>query len=368
MNKCVTILIFICLASLVSAQNNELLPVKFSEKTFDFYSVKEGAGNVSHTFHITNIGLEKARIISCETDQKWEKNIRLKWDKKNFSQFERAGIQVTLNPSGLRNHIQIALYCRLLYGTDTLHCKLMLKAYIQAIPTTREEKYNMQDGHLKFDNNTISLARMGRTEIKRDTLIFYNIWDSVMTFKAGKLPSSIRIEQLTSEVGPEEEGMLVFTFHAEAVNDWGSVLEKFTLITNDPLSHNRNGKKTFFVIAEIYDDFQLWSPEELQNAPHILTEEDEYHFGSCSSGDEVKHDFRITNTGKSPLVIHKIKTSCGCTTSKPEKERLEPGESTYIKAIFNTYNKKGAQAKEIYLITNDPDQPKTTLRIIGQIQ
>lgn len=364
----VTALLFFCLTVNIQAQNSPSQPVKFSEKSFDFYAVKEGGGNVSHTFYITNTAENEARIIHCGIDSQWKKNIRITWDKKPFGQYGRTGIHVTMNPKGLRNHIQIPVHCRVLSGKDTIKQKLLLKAYIQAIPTKIEDKYNMQEGHLKIENNTISFARMGRTETKRDTIMFYNVWDSVMTFKVGKLPESVKVEYLTPKVKPEKEGMMVISFHAEAVNDWGSVLEKFSIITNDPLSRNRNGRKNFFVLAEIYDDFRLWSSEQMENAPHILTEEEEYNFGNCTSGEEITHSFTVTNIGKSDLIIRKIKSSCGCTTSKLEKETIKPGESTFIKVTFNTYNKIGSQSKEIYVYTNDPQQPQTTLKITGHIK
>ena len=361
------VLVLCCLfATAVLAQNGDER-LKFSEKGHEFHNVKEGGGTVSHTFLITNLVEETACILRCEPDPQWN-NIRLEWDTARFQKHERIRLKATLNPIDMRGNFQIPFNCIIRIGKDSLITRLYLKGYVCPTPTTKEELYSLQEGHLKYIRNTASFACMEQKTVVRDTFRFYNVWDSVMTFKVGKLPASIRIEQLTPEVGPEEEGFVVFSFSAEAMNDWGHVFDRFTLLTNDPIPASHAGKKTFYVTAEIYDDFSHWSAEQLKNAPHLLVEEQTFDFGSCISGEEVRHDFKISNIGKSNLIIRKVKTSCGCTTSKLEKETLAPGESTMIKTVFRTAHKKGRDSKEISIICNDPDQPQTTLIITGNIQ
>ena len=66
----------------------------------------------------------------------------------------------------------------------------------------------------------------------------------------------------------------------------------------------------------------------------------------------MEHVFVISNEGKSTLYLRKLKQSCSCTLVKPEKMELEPGESTNVKAIFKTSNKKGKQLRTIDVICN----------------
>ena len=222
----------------------------------------------------------------------------------------------------------------------------------------------MQEGNLKYINNSKNFPKMSSNSVMQDTFRFMNVWDSVMTFKPGNIPNCIKVVYLTPSLQPGGEGMLVYSVHAELMNDWGNVFNTISMFTNDP----KNSKKSFYVNVEIYDDFNSWTPEQLKNAPRILIDEEVYDFKECISGDEIKHDFRITNIGKSNLIIRKVKTSCGCTTSKLDKDTLAPGESTLVKAIFRTGGKKGYQPKDIYLISNDPEQPKSTMKIVGNIK
>ena len=92
---------------------------------------------------------------------------------------------------------------------------------------------------------------MHRNEVYTDTIRFYNVWDSVMTFKSGSLPPAIKIVDLTREVQPRTEGYVVYSYSAAAKNDWGSVWDQFTLQTNDPLPKEHNNYKTFYIITDI---------------------------------------------------------------------------------------------------------------------
>jgi hypothetical protein len=121
------------------------------------------------------------------------------------------------------------------------------------------------------------------------------------------------------------------------------------------------------VTGEVLDDFASWTPEQKANAPKVAFDNTKYTFGTVTEDDEVTHDYKITNTGKSTLHIRKLKASCGCTVGKPDKNDLEPAESTIIKAVFRTHGKTGKQNRTIDVITNDPAQPKTTLEITGVV-
>jgi hypothetical protein len=46
---------------------------------------------------------------------------------------------------------------------------------------------------------------------------------------------------------------------------------------------------------------------------------------------------------------------------------VEPGETTRIKATFNTTGKMGQQHKTITVITNDPKRSNVTLTLQGEV-
>ena len=75
----------------------------------------------------------------------------------------------------------------------------------------------------------------------------------------------------------------------------------------------------------------------------------------------------MKNNGKSDLIIRKTKASCGCTAVTMGETILSPGQSTTIRATFDSTGKSGRQYKSITVITNDPQHPETLLTITGNI-
>ena len=72
--------------------------------------------------------------------------------------------------------------------------------------------------------------------------------------------------------------------------------------------------------------------------------------------------------GKSILFIRKTKASCGCTAVTLGQKEIQPGQSTTIRATFDSTGKSGRQYKSITVITNDPSQPENTLTISGNVK
>jgi len=99
----------------------------------------------------------------------------------------------------------------------------------------------------------------------------------------------------------------------------------------------------------------------------IKFESKRFDFGTVTSGDKVKTAFKFTNTGKEPLLISDVKTSCGCTASDYPREPVAPGESAEIEAIFDTSGKSGAQTKNVTVITNT-DPSSSVLIIEGNVE
>jgi len=69
--------------------------------------------------------------------------------------------------------------------------------------------------------------------------------------------------------------------------------------------------------------------------PVFKWSEETWDFGTIPQGTPVTHEFKFTNTGKSPLVISKVDKSCGCTTPKWSTEPVMPGKTGWVSATFN---------------------------------
>ena len=89
----------------------------------------------------------------------------------------------------------------------------------------------------------------------------------------------------------------------------------------------------------------------------------EHNFGTIQQGDQVECVFKITNTGKEPLIIEEAHGSCGCTVPDYPKDPIPAGETRDMKVKFNSAGKKGEQAKTVTITANtDPIQSMITIK------
>jgi len=103
------------------------------------------------------------------------------------------------------------------------------------------------------------------------------------------------------------------------------------------------------------------------NTPVMSFPQTEFDFGTIKEGEVVKHVFKFTNTGKSPLVIQNASAPCGCTVPKWPKDPIAPGKTGEIAVEFNSRGKSGLQNKPVTIVANtQPDVTKVTL--VGTVE
>ena len=88
-------------------------------------------------------------------------------------------------------------------------------------------------------------------------------------------------------------------------------------------------------------------------------------YGTIQKNDNGIRTFAFTNRGTAPIVISKVKTSCGCTVPTYPKQAILPGESANIDIKYAT-NRLGAFNKTITILSN-ADESKKVLRIKGNV-
>ena len=102
------------------------------------------------------------------------------------------------------------------------------------------------------------------------------------------------------------------------------------------------------------------------NAPEIAFEKTVHDYGTVPYKGDGKCEFRFTNTGKEPLILTKVRSSCGCTVPKWPREPILPGQSEVINVEYKT-NRIGKINKTITVQSNAKTN-SVVLRIQGQVQ
>lgn len=102
--------------------------------------------------------------------------------------------------------------------------------------------------------------------------------------------------------------------------------------------------------------------------PLIRLSERKIDFGRVEQYKQLLHDLTLRNEGDEPLVILKIDSDCGCTAAIPGDSVIQPGKEVILKVSFSTKTYKGPQTKTLILHTNDPAEPKATIKVHADVR
>lgn len=99
------------------------------------------------------------------------------------------------------------------------------------------------------------------------------------------------------------------------------------------------------------------SAQLLKPQPKIACDKPKFEWGEADNTTKITHTFFIRNNGTGRLLISDVKKSCGCTEAEISSKNLAPGEEASLKVVLDLKNRRGKQAKNVKLYSNDPDQP-----------
>ncbi|MFW5804308.1 MAG: DUF1573 domain-containing protein [bacterium] len=91
-----------------------------------------------------------------------------------------------------------------------------------------------------------------------------------------------------------------------------------------------------------------------------------HDFGKIKYKKDVQFSFEFKNTGKTPLIISEVTTSCGCTVPQWTKQPVPPGKNGEIQINYDT-SYPGIFSKTITVFYNGEDSPKV-LAIKGSVK
>lgn len=92
-----------------------------------------------------------------------------------------------------------------------------------------------------------------------------------------------------------------------------------------------------------------------------------HDYGTIFEGGNGECEFEFKNTGKEPLVLSNVTSSCGCTVPSWPKEPVMPGKTAVITVKYNT-NRVGPISKTVSVFSNAEENPKVELRIQGLVK
>jgi len=365
MKKNLLVLLVALFSLSVYAQEKEAT-ISWDKTEHDFGNFKEEDGVQTATFEFTNTGSTPLFVTNvrsscgCTTPD---------WTKDPVQPGEKGYVKAAYNPRNRPGRFNKAVTVT----TNTTPPSTVLRIKGDVTPREKgiEDYYPRVFGDVRMSTSHQSFGKITNKQSLVDTVKMVNMSDNDVTISFQSVPEHIEIialpETLKGKKGKEEhgeKGVVIVKYDANKQKDWGFLMDRIFVVVNE----ERNTSNRLSISATVEEDFSHLSEDELKNAPVIEFESLEFDFGSLKSGDKATHNFVFKNVGKSDLVIRRIKATCGCTATNPEKMVIKPGETSHITVTFNSRGQKGRQNKSITVISNDPNNSSITLRVKGQVE
>lgn len=117
---------------------------------------------------------------------------------------------------------------------------------------------------------------------------------------------------------------------------------------------------------KISDDQVRQYEKLLKDSTTVEVIDTAYNFGKVTDGEKVEYSYRFKNTGNHPLVVTSATASCGCTVPQKPERPILPGETGFIKVVFDSKGRVGSAHKTITVLSN-ANPPFVELLLSGEV-
>ncbi len=102
-----------------------------------------------------------------------------------------------------------------------------------------------------------------------------------------------------------------------------------------------------------------------KNYPVMTFEQTTIDYGKVTPESSGRRSFVFTNTGNAPLIIQKVKGSCGCVVLDFPKKPIMPNQKDSINIVYNVL--KIGKIRRTVTVTANTKKPIKVLKIKGRV-
>ena len=95
--------------------------------------------------------------------------------------------------------------------------------------------------------------------------------------------------------------------------------------------------------------------------------EQTFDIGDYFKGQKAEHTLSVKNVGSDTLKISDVRAQCGCTATMLSDKILAPNQEGKLSITFDTHAYMGKVTKQVYLTSNDPASPRTTIQFTANV-
>ncbi len=243
---------------------------------------------------------------------------------------------------------------------------LVIKGEVIPHEKTVEELFTFPVGAVRFESNHMAFTNVRKTEKKIRVMQIINTSDAPVKVEFAALPAHLQLKVSPETLKPGEKGLVEGTYDATKNAAWGIASDMVKVVLNGVTQEN----VYYYVSANLVEDFSSLSKSDLENAPVFKVATTTVDLGKIKGATQNQVEFKFTNAGKNDLIIRNIRSTCGCTAVQQGNQGIgiKSGESSSIKATFNSGSYKGKVTKAIYVYTNDPKNSEVVLMLNAEVE
>lgn len=109
--------------------------------------------------------------------------------------------------------------------------------------------------------------------------------------------------------------------------------------------------------------------DDSKDGAEIVFDKKEHNFGVFPEESPiVRCQFTFTNTGNRPLVLVRVRATCGCTVPEYTKDPINPGEKGIIKVTYNGKGRYPGKFAKIITVSSNAKTPTVRLTVKGEMK
>ncbi len=337
----------------------QLDPLVFREKTFDFGEIREDQGLAVHEFVFTNNSGRPVKILSvdascgCTTSG---------WSKEPVPTGKTGFIKASFNPRGRPGYFSKSL--SLLTDLDPNLIILQVKGEVAGNEVNPVNEFPVAMGNLHFKTRSFAF---GKVFINRDPVRkefpFKNEGTAAIKLLSVSKPAYLEVE-VPSSMGPSETGIVRITFNGRMKNQYGFTSDNIQIMTDDPLME----RVSMSVFASLEEYYAAPAGEEILTVPILLVKEQSLDLGHFKSNATLERPVTLKNLGKRDVQIKAVLGNCACISAIVDANVIRGGDSTVLRISFRPQNRGGTQQKAITIYSNDPRNPVQRIDVLAFIE
>jgi len=334
--------------------------IEWIESEYDFGVFREEVGKVTCHFKGINTGDEPLVILKVRANCGCTIP---KYSTKPVAPGDTITISAIYNAQGRPGRFNKKISVDT--NTSPKRSTLTIRGVVIGSEATLLSRYPVQDGALMFRTTIVPFGEIDKGKSKIELFEVYNHSNDTIAPVWHNVPKHLTVRSSPKLIPPGELLSYTLYYNTLSTPQWGATTDTIFIA---PTADSEK-RSPVVVTASIAEDFSKLTPGEREKAPRIAISTESIDFGHIDRQTILSGSFFIENYGDDPLLIRRVYSLDPGIDVKIVKEKIKKGKKAEIEITIDPTACRGdILNSRLIVLTNDPDRPQATVRLVGQFK